>query len=139
MPSSHRWPRVAGLVAIAAITLFVAAPSADAAVTAPSRPRLVVLTNADSGTTVAVSRGATILVALRATGDRFRWSAPTSENPAVAAPVATYADPSGDAYGLFTVSGTGTADLQAISSCKPDPGRVCPFVAILWRATIQSS
>ena len=117
----------------AAAAVSAAAP-AHAAPAPPAR-QIVVLSNDNSGDTVHVSPGTTIVVSLKAS-TRTVWNAPESDTPTVVAPVVSLSLPNGDGLGVFVARAGGSANLTAVSRCRPVPGQVCNFLAILWRATV---
>jgi hypothetical protein len=131
--------RAGGLAAAATlgttVLAFAGAPGPASAAPQP-KPFTAALTNVDSGRTVEVPVGTPITVNLTATGARFAWSAPKSADRAVV-PGIGWTRPDGGAAGVFFARAPGTATISAVSTCRPQAGEVCPFVAILWQATIH--
>jgi hypothetical protein len=96
---------------------------------------VVVLTNADSGRAINVARGTAVVVYLTPTATTV-WDAPTSDAPAILDPAVSRSTAAGAALGVFEARAAGETSLRAVSRCRPVPGRVCNFLAILWTADV---
>jgi hypothetical protein len=132
-----RKPAVILLGAAAALALL--APPAQAGTSAAPATRPVVLSNADNGAALTVTKGQTVVVALHSVQGqsvRWVWSEPQSSDPTVLVPEGSRVLADGSAGAVFLAAGSGTATVTSVESCRAQPGHVCSALGILWRADV---
>ncbi|MFE9452190.1 hypothetical protein [Streptomyces sp. NPDC006739] len=130
-----------GLALGLAVTTTMVTTPASAAPRSAAADR-VVLTNADSGHSVARSVGDDTeirLTAYRADGLTYTWSMPAAGDSRVLGRTVGGTAPTGDAYAVLHAERPGTSTVSALRRCRPDPGRLCPMVVVPWKATIEVS
>jgi hypothetical protein len=126
----------AGL-ALVAVTANAAAQGQPPHVRGAGR---AVLTNADSGRTVAVGVGGDIEVRLTHYRDRavtYVWDAPETGDRVVLRRTSDTTTPSGNATAVFHATAGGVATISAQLRCVPDLGSVCPLIVVPWKVTIE--
>jgi hypothetical protein len=125
-------------VGLALTATAVSAPLAVASVPAAGR---TVLTNADSGHTVTVHTGEVIIVRLHGShpsgGREWAWSEPTAADGTILTRTKAHVLPDGGAMAVFSAERNGRTQIDSVKRCVARPGQVCPFLGILWRATVD--
>jgi hypothetical protein len=123
------------------LALTTAAVSAPVAAASAPAERGTVLTNTDNGRTVTVHTGDVITVKLQGSGspggDVWAWSEPTAADGTILARTKASVTPDGDATAVFSAERNGSTEIDASKKCVPKPGHLCPYVIILWKATVN--
>jgi hypothetical protein len=130
----------AGLVALG-VPVLVTTSSASASASA-STPAIINLSNSNNGATITVPMGAEVDVHLHGTFSdtaNWKWTVPVSSDNGVLAFERGGTDAQGDAWADFVARSGGTATITSTESCVLVPGRACPMLVLLWRATLTVS
>jgi len=129
--------RVTGLTLVVAMAVWMA-PIAAGASSATTVPKIVVLTNASSGSTVLATKGELVVVEL--TGGPIQWSEASVVSPSAVSPVLAKVSGSRSATGssrtTFRVVGSGLAKLDALGTPRCPTAGGCPQYVVLWQATV---
>ncbi len=122
-----------------------AGPAAGTPASSPSpvpsvsvAPASTLITEADSGRTVALAVGATLEVALRAVPGWTAWTGLRSSDASVLQPVVDTraAAARGVTIGGFRALAPGHAQLTAASGVACSPGTACPALARAWTVSV---